>query len=312
MAHAVQPAAVFFEALSRIQRNPSANARQYSLACEGARSGCRAGPRSAYTGAAHEDRDWLLPNAIDIDRGRRRNTSNTTKPTERRQTPCNFSQSRSLPRGGSDPSADAWGETPRRLHTFWHNFGAWPRKRVLYTALTRRSRVQRRALPDFKDFITAQDHGRRLQDEDDEPHFTPGDAALPFGLLASATSRLPSAHALTPSGLPQGFALLQRLRMRCQGSRTTAASYRHTWVAQAPPGRCTVAALHPSPSSPTCGNHRHTWFVCFGVFVCKCDFRMATARATAAGIHRLIGTRWLLKVSTPRRGLKTRCARYDG
>ena len=130
--------------------------------------------------------------------------------------------------------------------------------------------------PDFKDF-TAHNHGRRLEDEDDEPHFTPGDAALPFGLLASATSRLPSAHALTPSGLTQGFALLQRLRMRCQGSRTTATSYRHTSVAQALPGRCAVAALQPPPSSPTCGSHRHTLFVCFGVFVCKWDFRMAKA-----------------------------------
>ena len=122
-------------------------------------------------------------------------------------------------------------------------------------------------LPDFKEFITAQDHGRRLQDEDDEPLFPPGDAALPFGLLASATSRLPSVHALTPSGLPQRFALLQRLRMRCQGSRTMAASYRHTSVAQAPPGRCAVAALQPPPSSPTCGNHRYRvclfWCFCF-------------------------------------------------
>jgi hypothetical protein len=124
-------------------------------------------------------------------------------------------------------------------------------------------------LPDFKDFITAQDHGRRLQDEDDEPPFTPGDAALPFGLLASAASRLPSAHALTPPGLPQGCALLQRLRIRCQGSRTTAASYWHTSVAQAPPGRggrCAVAAPRPSPSSPACGN-LSTISPLLGVFV---------------------------------------------
>ena len=158
-------------------------------------------------------------------------------------------------------------------------------------------------LPDFKDFITAQDHGRRLQDEDDEPLFTPGDAALPFGLLASATSRLPSAHALTPSGFPQGLALLQRLRMRCQGSRTMAASYWHTSAAQAPPGRCAVAALRPSPSSPACGNLRHTRCFCCGVFVFKLrSFRMAKARATAKGVHRRIAARWLLKVSTPRRG----------
>ena len=165
-------------------------------------------------------------------------------------------------------------------------------------------------LPDFKEFITAQDHGRCLQDEDDEPLFPPGDAALPFGLLASATSRLPSAHALTPSGLPQRFALLRRLRMRCQGSRTTAASYRHTWVAQAPPGRRAVAALRPSPSSPACGNLRHTRCFCCGVFVFKLrNFRMAKARATASGVHRRIRARWLLKVSAPRRGLKTRNAR---
>ena len=168
-------------------------------------------------------------------------------------------------------------------------------------------------LPDFKDFITAQDHGRRLQDEDDEPLFTPGDAALPFGLLASATSRLPSAHALAPSGLPQRFALLQRLRMRCQGSRTTAASYWHTSVTQPPPGRCAVAALRPSPSSPTYGNLRHTGFVCFGVFVFQLrSFGLAKSRATASGVHRLIGARWLLKVSASRRGLRTRCVVYDG
>ena len=83
--------------------------------------------------------------------------------------------------------------------------------------------------PELKDF-TAHNHGRRLEDEHDEPHFTPGDAALPFGLLASAASRLPSAHALTPSGLTQGAALLQRLRIRCQGSRTMATPYRHTSV----------------------------------------------------------------------------------
>jgi hypothetical protein len=164
--------------------------------------------------------------------------------------------------------------------------------------------------PGSKEF-TAQDHGRRLQDEDDEPHFTPGDAALPFRLLASATSRLPSAHALTPSGLLQGFALLQRLRMRCQGSRTMAASYRHTSVAQAPPGRCAVAALQPPPSSPTCGNHRHTGFVCFGAFVFKLrSFRMVKARATASGTFRLIAAHWL-QVSAPRRGLGTRLTGCD-
>ena len=168
-------------------------------------------------------------------------------------------------------------------------------------------------LPDFKEFITAQDHGRRLQDEDDEPLFTPGDAALPFGLLASATSRLPSAHALTPSGLPQRFALLRRLRMRCQGSRTTAESYWHPSAAQAPPGRCAVAALRPSPSSPACGNLRHTRCFCSRVFVFKLrNFRMAKSRATAKGTPRLIAARWLLKVSAPRRGLGTRWTKDDG
>jgi len=168
-------------------------------------------------------------------------------------------------------------------------------------------------LPDFKEFITAQDHGRRLQDEDDEPLFPPGDAALPFGLLASATSRLPSAHALASSGLPQRFALLQRLRMRCQGSRTTAASYWHTLVVQDPPGRCAVAALRPSPSSPACGTLRHTRCFCSRVFVFKLrNFRMAKSRATAKGTPRLIAARWLLKVSAPRRGLLTRYAACDG
>ena len=168
-------------------------------------------------------------------------------------------------------------------------------------------------IPDFKDFIT-QDHGRRLQDEDDEPLFTstPGDAALPFGLLASAMSRLPSAHALTPSGLPQRFALLQRLRMRCRGSRTTATSYQHASAAQALPGRGAVAALHHSPPSPTCGNLRHTRCFCSRVFVFKLrNFRMAKSRATAKGTPRLIAARWLLKVSAPRRGLSTRLTGCD-
>ena len=31
--------------------------------------------------------------------------------------------------------------------------------------------------------------------------------------------------------------------------------------------------LYTSPSSPTRGNLRHAWFVCFGVFVCNWDFR---------------------------------------
>ena len=162
--------------------------------------------------------------------------------------------------------------------------------------------------PDSEEF-PAQVHGRRLQDEDDVPHFTPGAADQTHGLLPPATSRLPTTPALTP----RCFTLLRRPRTRCRGSRTTATSYRHTSVAQALPGRCAVAALQPPPSSPTCGNHRHTWFVCCGVFVRKRDFRMAAkSRATAMGLHRLIGARWLLKVSTPRRGLKTRCAGYDG
>ena len=167
--------------------------------------------------------------------------------------------------------------------------------------------------PDFKDF-TAHNHGRRLQDEDDEPHFTPGAADQFHGLLPPAT-RLPTTPALTVTSgccfLPN-FTLLRRPWTLCRGSSTTAASYRHTSVAQALPGRCVVAAIHPSPSSPTCGNLRHAWFVCFGVFVCNWDFRMAAkSRATAMGLHRLIGARWLLKVSTPHRGLKTRYARCD-
>ena len=166
--------------------------------------------------------------------------------------------------------------------------------------------------PDLKIF-SAQDHGRRLQDEDDVPHFTPGAADQFHGLLPPAT-RLPTTPALT-SGccfLPN-FTLLRRPWTLCRGSSMTAASYRHTWVAQALPGRCVVAALHPFPSSPTCGNLRHTWCFCFGVFVFKLrSFWMAKSRATAMGLHRLIGAGWLLKVSTPRRGLKTRFVRYDG
>jgi hypothetical protein len=45
------------------QCNPFPNARNPSVACEGARSHCRAGPRSAYTGAAHEVRDRRLHTA---------------------------------------------------------------------------------------------------------------------------------------------------------------------------------------------------------------------------------------------------------
>ena len=273
-------------------------------------------PSQRSTGAAHDDNDrsLLVPHSSQstLCRGRRGNTSTIFIFTYEQRTTLNFIRPCTLPRGESDFSADAWGETPRR-DTFWQIIGVWPRKRVLYTAVTRRSRVQRRATSRFKDFITAQDHGRRLQDEDDEPLFTPGDAALPFGLLASATSRLPSAHALTPSGLPQRFALLQRLRMRCQGSRTTAASYWHISGAQAPPGRCAVAALRPSPSSPACGNLRHPRCFCFGFFVFKLrSFRMAKARATAKGTYRLTVARRLLKVRTPRRGLKTRWAKDDG
>jgi hypothetical protein len=279
--------------------------------------GCRADPRSAYTGAAHEDRDRLpLPNAMDTDRGRRRNTSKITKPTKRRQTPCKFSQSRSLPRGESDISADAQGETPANVRS--GTTSALGLARGFPTRHLFGDRESNDApYPDFKDF-TAQDHGRRLQEEDDEPQFTPGAADPTHGLLAPATSRLPMTPALTPGCFLPNFTLLRRPRPLYQGSRTTATSYRHTWVAQAPPGRCTVAALHPSPSSPGTtparGKHRHTWCFCFGVFVCKMrDFRMvATSRATATGIHRLTGACWLLKVSTPRRGLKTRYAGCDG
>ena len=123
--------------------------------------------------------------------------------------------------------------------------------------------------PDLK-IISAQDHGRRLQDEDDVPHFTPGAADQFHGLLPPAT-RLPTTPALT-SGccfLPN-FTLLRRPWTLCRGSSTTAASYRHTSVAQALPGRCVVAAIHPSPPSPTCGNLRHTWCFCFGVLFSSC------------------------------------------
>ena len=49
---------------ARDQCNPLPNARNPSLACEGARSHCRAGPRSVYTGAAHGVHDRLLHTAI--------------------------------------------------------------------------------------------------------------------------------------------------------------------------------------------------------------------------------------------------------
>ena len=164
--------------------------------------------------------------------------------------------------------------------------------------------------PDLK-IISAQDHGRRLQDEDDVPHFTPGAADQFHGLLPPAT-RLPTTPALTPGCFLPNFTLLRRPWTLCRGSSMTAASYRHTWVAQALPGRCVVAALHPFPSSPTCGNLRHTWCFCLGVFVFKLrSFWMAKSRATAMGLHRLIGAGWLLKVSTPRRGLKTRLVGCD-
>ena len=42
------------------------------------------------------------------------------------------------------------------------------------------------------------------------------------------------------------------------------------------------------------------------------SFRMAKARATAKGTYRLTVARRLLKVRTPRRGLKTRWAKDDG
>ena len=164
--------------------------------------------------------------------------------------------------------------------------------------------------PDSKDF-TAHNHGRRLQDEDDEPHFTPGAADPTHVLLPPATTRLPTTPALTPGCFLPNFTLLRRPRPLCRGSSTTVACYRHTWVAQVLPGRHVVAALHPYPSSPTCGNLRHTWCFCFGVFVFKLrSFRMAKSRATASGVHRLIAA-CDLKVSTPRRGLKTRLGGYD-
>ena len=111
-------------------------------------------PSQRSTGAAHDDRDrsLLVPHSPQstLCRGRRGNTSTIFIFTNEQRTTLNFNRPCTLPRGGSDPPADAWGETPRRLHTFWHNFGVWPRKRVLYTAFTRRSRVQRRAPSRFQ------------------------------------------------------------------------------------------------------------------------------------------------------------------
>ena len=165
---------------------------------------------------------------------------------------------------------------------------------------------------ELKNF-TAHKHGRRLQDEDDEPHRKSDAADLTHGLLPPATSRLPATPALTSSCFLPKFTLHRRLRPLCRGSRTTATSYQHTSAAQALPGRGAVAALHHSPPSPTCGNLRHTWCFCSRVFVFKLrNFRMAKSRATAKGTPRLIAARWLLKVSTPRRGLETRGTGYDG
>ena len=65
--------------------------------------------------------------------------------------------------------------------------------------------------PDFKDF-TAHNHGRRLQDEDDEPHFTPGAADPTHVLLPPATTRLPTTPALTPGCFLPNFTLLRRPR----------------------------------------------------------------------------------------------------
>ena len=166
--------------------------------------------------------------------------------------------------------------------------------------------------PDFKEFST-QDYGRRLQDEDDEPHRKSDAADLTHGLLPPATSRLPATPTLTSSCFLPKFTLHRRRRPLCRGSRTTATSYQHASAAQALPGRGAVAALHHSPPSPTCGNLRHTWCFCCRVFVFELrNFRMAKARATAKGLHRPVAARWLLKVSTPRRGLETRGTGYDG
>ena len=165
--------------------------------------------------------------------------------------------------------------------------------------------------PDSKEFST-QDYGRRLQDEDDEPHRKSDAADLIHGLLPPATSRLPATPALTSSCFLPKFTLHRRRRPLCRGSRTTATSYQHASAAQALPGRGAVAALHPSPSPPACGNLRHTRCFCCGIFVFKLrSFRMAKAKATAKGTPRLIAARWLLKVSAPRRGLKTRLAGCD-
>jgi len=165
--------------------------------------------------------------------------------------------------------------------------------------------------PDSKEFST-QDYGRRLQDEDDEPHRTPDAADLTHGLLPPATSRLPATPTLTSSCFLPKFTLHRRLRPLCRGSRTTATSYQHASAAQALPGRGAVAALHHSPPSPTCGNLRHTWYFCCRVFVFELrNFRMAKARATASDTFRLSAARWLLKVSAPRRGLGTRLTGCD-
>ena len=130
------------------------NARNHSRGgCKGSGSTCKWFDPYKWLAtwpAAGDCQRTICQPTNDIDRGRRNNTSNTTKLTERRQTPYNFSQLRSLPRGESDFSADAWGETPRH-GTFWHNIGAWPRKRILFTVLIRRSRVQRRALSRSQD-----------------------------------------------------------------------------------------------------------------------------------------------------------------
>jgi hypothetical protein len=166
--------------------------------------------------------------------------------------------------------------------------------------------------PDFKEFST-QDYGRRLQDEDDEPHRKSDAADLIHGLLPPATSRLPATPALTSSCFLPKFTLHRRRRPLCRGSRTTATSYQHASAAQALPGQGAVAALHHSPPSPTCGNLRHTRCFCCGIFVFELrNFRMAKARATAKGLHRPVAARWLLKVSTPRSGLKTLGTGYDG
>ena len=74
-------------------------------------------PSQRSTGAAHDDRDrsLLVPHSSQstLCRGRRGNTSTIFIFTYEQRTTLNFIRPCTLPRGESDFSADAWGETPR-------------------------------------------------------------------------------------------------------------------------------------------------------------------------------------------------------